>query len=333
MQGWDTKMAQQVRTAGIDVGKQRLDAAVWSKQSPRLQVKRDTDGLTELIAWLRTHQVARVGVEASGGYEREVVDALEDAGFVVVVLNPRRVRRFAEAKGRLAKNDRVDPSFACSVARGIAEFVAKLVDEDPARRDRSRDALIDQLTLRRRLLDWISECASLLEQIRDPATRRGVLARQRGFERGLAGCDTAIAARIASHPDWSATARRLCSVPGVGPVLAHTLIALLPELGQLSRRAIAALVGVAPFDDDSGKRSGARQIKGGRATVRHVLYMAALVGKRHNPVLAGFARRLAGKKPKVIIVACMRKLITMLNAMQRDRRDWKTAPAINAAAG
>ena len=316
-------MAQQLWTAGIDVGKQRLDGAVWSKQTPRLQVKRDPDGLTELIAWLRTHQVARVGVEASGGYEREVVDALEDAGFMVVVLNPRRVRRFAEAKGRLAKNDRVD-------ARGIAEFVAKMVDQDPARRDRSRDALIDQLTLRRRLVGWIGDCASLLEQLRDQPTRRSVLARQRGFERDLARCDTAIAARIAGHPDWAATARRRCSVPGVGPVLAHSLIALLPELGQLSRRAIAALVGVAPFDDDSGQRSGARQIKGGRAAVRHVLYMAALVGKRHNPVLAGFARRLAGKKPKVIIVACMRKLITMLNAMQRDGCDWKTAAPTNA---
>ena len=225
-------MAQQLWTAGIDVGKQRLDGAVWSKQTPRLQVKRDPDGLTELIAWLRTHQVARVGVEASGGYEREVVDALEDAGFMVVVLNPRRVRRFAEAKGRLAKNDRVD-------ARGIAEFVAKMVDQDPARRDRSRDALIDRLTLRRRLVGWIGDCASLLEQLRDQPTRRSVLARQRGFERDLARCDTAIAARIAGHPDWAATARRLCSVPGVGPVLAHSLIALLPELGQLSRRAIA----------------------------------------------------------------------------------------------
>lgn len=317
-------MAQQVWNAGIDIGKQRLDCAVWSKQNPSLQVSHDADGLAELAAWLQAHNVARVAVEASGGYERDVVDHLEDAGLAVSLLNPRRVRRFAEAKGRLAKNDRAD-------ARTIAEFLAKMADQHPGRRDRSRDGLVDQLTLRRHLLGWTSECVSLLEQIREPAVRKAMLAKQRGFERDLAGLDKAIAARIASHPDWSETARRLCSVPGVGPVLAHTLIGLLPELGQLSRRAIAALVGVAPFDDDSGQRSGARHIKGGRAAVRKALYMAALVGKRHNPVLAAFAHRLAGKKPKVIIVACMRKLITILNAMQRQACDWQPAAAGNAA--
>jgi transposase len=153
--------------------------------------------------------------------------------------------------------------------------------------------------------------------------RKLMQAKRQAFDTARARQDKAIAALIAAYPDWSQTARRLQTVPGVGPVLAATLVALLPELGRLSRRAVAALVGVAPFDDDSGKRSAAREIEGGRETVRHVLFMAALAGRVHNPVLAAFARRLAGKKPKVILVACMRKLIVTLNAMLRDGRDWQ----------
>jgi transposase len=308
-------MAQQVWCAGIDVGKNSLEIAVWSKPDATLQVSHDSEGLSRLIAWLRAHDVIRVGVEASGGYERDVIDRLEDAGLAVALLNPRRVRRFADAKGRLAKNDRAD-------ARTIGEFTAKMLDADPVRRDRSRDALIEHLTMRRRIIGWIGDCASVLEQLRDAALRKVLQARQRSFERDLAAQDKRIARLIASHPDWAETARRLRTVPGVGPVLAVTLIALLPELGHLSRRAIAALVGVAPFDDDSGRRRGARAIEGGRTVVRNVLYMAALVGKRYNPVLAAFAKRLVGKKPKVIITACMRKLIVTLNAMLRDGRDW-----------
>jgi transposase len=140
-------MAQQVWTAGIDVGKQRLDIAIWSKTPQTLQVDRDTDGLATLIEWLREHNVVRVGLEASGGYEREVLDGLDDAGFVTVLLNPRQVRQFARAKGRLAKNDRID-------ARTIAEFVAKMIDEDPARRDRSRDLVVEHLSVRRQIQHW-----------------------------------------------------------------------------------------------------------------------------------------------------------------------------------
>jgi transposase len=317
-------MAQQIWTAGIDVGKARLDIALWSTMPRTLQVARDADGLARLIDWLREHNVVRVGLEASGGYEREVLDALEDAGFIAVLLNPRQVRQFAKAKGRLAKNDRAD-------ARTIAEFVTKMIDRDPVRRDRSRDLLIEHLSFRRRIQDWINECGDLLEHLRDPALRKTTRSRRTGLERELARQDARIAALIAGQPDWAETARRLRTVPGVGPVLAHTLIGLLPELGRLSGRAIAALVGVAPFDDDSGKRSGARKIHGGRKVVRNVLYMAALSGKRCNPVLAAFAARLKGKLNKVIIVACMRKLIVTLNAMLRDGRDWQ-APGQTAAA-
>ena len=309
-------MAQQVWTAGIDVGKQRLDIALWSKTPQALQVDRNADGWARLIDWLREHNVVRIGLEASGGYEREVLDRLDDAGFVTVLLNPRQVRQFARAKGRLAKNDRID-------ARTIAEFVAKMIDEDPARRDRSRDLLIEHLGFRRRIQDWIEGCDNMLEHLRDPALRKTAQVRRTGFERDLARQDAKLAALIASQPDWGEIARRLRTVPGVGPVLAHTLIGLLPELGRLSGKAVAALVGVAPFDDDSGLRSGARTIHGGRKLVRNVLYMAALSARRWNPVLAGFADRLRGKRPKVIVVGCMRKLIVILNAMLRDGRDWR----------
>jgi transposase len=316
-------MAQSVWNAGIDVGKDQLDVVIYSPTAkpPRLRVARDCDGLAQLAAWLIEHQVVRVGLEASGGYEREVIDALEDAGLTVARLNPRQVRRFAQAKGRLAKNDRAD-------ARSVAEFTAKMLDRDPDRRDRSRDRLIEHLTIRRRLQDWLIDCANLLEHLRDPTLRAVVQGHRRGFAAALVRHDARIVAEIAAHPNWSATARRLRSVPGVGPVLAQTLIALLPELGRFDRRAIAALVGVAPFDDDSGKRSGARQIKGGRDAVRHALYMAALSARQHNPRFAAFAARLNGKPPKVIIVACMRKLLVCLNAMMRDGRDWQDRPAV-----
>lgn len=306
----------QVLNAGIDVGKEHLDIAIWPTAGASLRTRRDAAGFAQLIAWLHQHNVVRVGLEASGGYEREVIDALQQADFEVTLLNPRQVRRFVQAKGRLAKNDRAD-------ARVIAEFMAKMVDRPPTQRDRSLDPLIDHLTVRRRIQAWINDCVIAIEQLRDPAMRKLMQAKRQAFDTARARQDKAIAALIAAYPDWSQTARRLQTVPGVGPVLAATLVALLPELGRLSRRAVAAPVGVAPFDDDSGKRSAAREIEGGRETVRHVLFMAALVGRVHNPVLAAFARRLAGKKPKVILVACMRKLIVTLNAMLRDGRDWQ----------
>jgi transposase len=308
-------MAVQVWSAGIDVGKGAIDIAIWGKPSAMLHVTRDAPGLRELIGWFRDHDVVRVGLEASGGYEREITNTLEDAGFEVHILNPRQVRRFAEAKGRLAKNDRAD-------ARVIAEFMAKMVDRTASQRDRSLDLLVEHLTVRRRLATWIVDCANTLEHLREPNMRKIIEAKRKGFATALAKLDKTIAGLIAAHPDWRETERRLRTVPGVGAVLAATLIGLLPELGRLSRHAIAALVGVAPFDDDSGKRHGPREIKGGRATVRHALYMAALVGKRLNPVLAAFAARLKGKKPKVVIVACMRKLIVILNTMMRHHTDW-----------
>ena len=182
--------------------------------------------------------------------------------------------------------------------------------------------LVEQLTYRRQLSAWITDCAHQLEHLRDTALRKKIERRRETFRKELAALDQALARLVASDDQWHGLEQHLRQVPGVGPVLAHTLIAWLPELGSLSRRAIACLVGVAPFDDDSGKHAGPRRIKGGRAVVRDILYMAALAARRCNPVIARFADRLAGKKPKVILVACMRKLLVILNAMVRDGTDW-----------
>ena len=312
-------MAQIVVTAGIDVSKPQLDVEVWPIRQ-RISVSRDADGLATLITWLTGHRVLRVGLEASGGYERLVIDTLEDAGFEVVLLNALRVRRFAQAKGRLAKNDRVD-------ARLIAEFTAFMVEQAPTPRRRDLDPLVEHLTMRRQLQHWITDCTNQLEHIRDAGLRKTIKLRHDSFARAVKKLDRKLAALLNAHDDWDAVACRLQTVPGVGPVTAQTLIALLPELGRLTRRMIASLAGLAPYDDDSGKRRGERHIKGGRSAVREVLYMAAMSAITHNPVIAAFAARLAGKKPKVIITACMRKLLVILNAMLRDGTDWRTATA------
>lgn len=175
---------------------------------------------------------------------------------------------------------------------------------------------------RHRLREWIVDCDNQLEHLQDKALRRKTELRRRGFEAELAAIERKLAKLVGAHDDWRGWEVRLRSVPGVGPVLAQTLIALLPELGQLSRHAIACLVGVAPFDDSSGRHAGERHIKGGRKAVREILS-----AKRCNPVIAAFAKRLAGRKPKVIIVACMRKLLVMRNAMVRDATDWRASAA------
>lgn len=310
-------MAQRVITAGIDVSKAWLDIALWPAKD-ELHVETTQAGYAALIAWLIEHTVERVGLEASGGYEIAVIDALEAHGFQVVRFNAQRIHMFCRAKGRLAKNDRAD-------ARSIAQATAVLVEQAPSPRRRDLDPLVEHLTHRRRLRDWLVDCANQLEHLQDKTLRKLVERRRREIERELTAVDKALARLVSEHDDWQAQATRLQTVPGVGPVLAHTLIGLLPELGNLSRQAIASLVGVAPYDRDSGTHQGFRAISGGRSSVRDILYMATLSAMRVNPMLKAFAQRLTGKKPKVIIVACMRKLLVILNAMVRDGADWRTA--------
>jgi transposase len=311
-------MAQQTRIIGIDTGKAHLIVACPSL-GMGLGITNDCTGHATLVAWCAEHGIAVAAIEASGGYERAVITHLRQAGLLVHRLNPLRVRRFAQARGRLAKNDRID-------ADTIARYAASCADERTvAAQDPSREALREHMLVRTHTLDLIADLHNQLEHVRTASLRAMLKARIASGTRSLKALDRRIAELVLAIPDLAALATRLRSVPGVGPVLAYTLLALLPELGQLTRREVASLVGVAPFDHDSGKRRGRRSIQGGRAAIRTVLYMAALVAKRCNPTLRAFAERLKGKPAKVVITACMRKLLTILNAIARDQALWTHA--------
>jgi transposase len=307
-------MAQIVNYAGVDVSKGVLDVALHPAKL-HLQVPRNAAGYRELMEWLRRHDVKRVGFECSGGYECELMAVAQDAGFEVIRHNAYRVRMFARSLGRVAKNDTAD-------ALVIAEFTALGANQKVTEDRRDLLPLVEHLQIRSQYQDWITECDSRLEHASDAVLRRQIRQQRAAFAMKLVLIEKRLAALVARREDWQRLEQRLRTVPGVGPVLAYTLIALLPELGALTRRKIAALVGVAPFDNDSGLHRGERHISGGRSDVRRVLYMAALAARRCNVKIAAFAARLHGKKPKVIIVACMRKLLVTLNAMVRDKADW-----------
>lgn len=303
--------------AGIDVSKQHLDVCCGEQQR---RLTNDASGWDELTAMLRDLQVDLVVLEATGGYERGAVYALQEAGFAVARVKPRQSRDFAKSMGVLAKTDQVDArvlrDFADVLARHAARerYITPLVDA-------ARQELAELMMRRRQLVDMRVAEQNRLEHAGKRAARSivGVL---RTLDKQLGTID----AHIDDHMDRHFGGQRelLDSVKGVGPVTILTLTAALPELGRLGRRQIAKLVGVAPLADDSGNRRGKRFVAGGRAEVRAVVYMAALVAVRHNPVIAAFHGRLiaAGKPKKVAIVACMRKLLTILNAMLRDRTTW-----------
>lgn len=285
------------------------------------QVTNDEAGWRDLCRRLKARGARAIGIEASGGYERDVIIALVQAGLPVRHVNPWKLRQFAKAAGFLAKNDRLD-------AHAIARFVDTLPCHE-ARHDPNIARLAELVTARRQLLDDRQRCSNQMELVRDTGLRRMQKRRIRQLDTDIAHLDQRIAEAIAAAPDLAERYNLLYSMPGVGPVLAATLIAFLPELGSLTNRQIAALVGVAPYDFDSGKMRGVRCIWGGRAKIRRVLFMAAQVAAMHNPVLKAFKQRLIddGKKPKVAIVAVMRKLIVMLNAMVRDNAPWQPKAA------
>lgn len=305
---------------GIDVSKDRLDVAV-RETGELFSVENEESGWAELRNRLDGRKILAIGLEASGGYERGVVRALLSAGLPVRRINPYRLRQYAGAAGVPAKNDRID-------ARLIAGFVATMPSR-PVRHDPRIELLAALVTARRQLSDDKVRSGNQAEQINDPFLLRLANRRLKQLQADILLLDIRIAKLIAEHPDLARRDQQLRSVPGVGPVLSHTLIALLPELGELSHRQIAALVGVAPYDHESGKLKGKRCIYGGRAPVRNVTYMATLAAAMFNPVLKDMRKRLAaaGKKPKVAIVACMRKLLTILNAIVRDGSSWQHASA------
>jgi transposase len=301
---------------GIDVSKDRLDVMVLPEEQS-FAVRNDAAGWAELIARLRGFAIAAIGLEASGGYERGAMRALLAAGLPACQVNPFKLRQFAKASGILAKSDRLD-------ARVIASFIAVMPTRRAQRHSLAIERLTEMLTVRRQLSDEkiaAQNASAMLENVmllRLSRRRIGRLAAD------IDMLDTNLIEIVRTDATLAHRYELLTSMPGVGPVLACTLIALLPELGTMSRKQVAALVGVAPYAFESGKFKGQRCIWGGRAPVRDVLYMAAMSASNWNPVLKAFHHRLkaAGKLPKVAIVAVMRKIITTLNAMVRDDVVW-----------
>jgi transposase len=301
---------------GIDVSKDRLDVAVLPG-GECFSVRNDTAGWVELVERLRDFSIAAIGIEASGGYERGVMRELLAAGMPVRQVNPFRLRQFAKASGVLAKNDPID-------ARMIASFVAIMPTRPAQRHAPALERLTEILAIRRQLSAEKVAAENASRLLENAMLRR--LSRRR-IARLIADIDSLdkhLLEIVASEVALGHRYELLTSMPGVGPLLACTLIALLPELGSMSRKQVAALVGVAPYAFESGTLKGKRCIWGGRAPVRHMLYMAALSASNWNPVLKAFHARLkgAGKLPKVAIVAVMRKMIIALNAMVRDDVAW-----------
>jgi transposase len=311
-------MTQQEAFVGIDISKARLDVAVLPS-GETFEVANDEGGRRELVRRLRPLQAAAVGLEASGGYERAVLRALIDAGLSARLTNPLRVRQFARACGTIAKNDRLD-------ALAIARFV-QLVPQRKAVASPAIDALAELVTARRQVTDEITRLKNQAGHATQAVLKRLAKARIAHLERDRTVIEKAIEAAIAADPDLAAKYALLRSVPGVGPVYAAALLALMPELGGLTSKQAAALLGVAPFDCDSGGYKGQRRIFGGRRTLRDIAYMAALVAGTRNPLFKAVKDRLlaAGKPPKVALVALMRKMIVTLNAILRSGQPWAHA--------
>lgn len=303
---------------GIDVAKDRLDVHVRPTDEV-FQIAHDEAGLGQLVARLRELGPRLIVLEATGGYEVTVAVALAEAGLPLVVANPRQIRDFARATGQLAKTDTLDARAIALFAEAVRPAVRPLADEQAR-------ALGELVTRRRQVLEMLGAEMNRRRLVRDRQLQRRIAAHITWLERALQDLAHDLHTTIRATPVWREADDLLRSVPGIGSVTAFTLIADLPELGRLTRREIAALVGVAPLNWDSGTLRGRRMIRGGRGAVRRALYMATLVAIRHNPALAAFYQRLRGSRPpKVAIVAAMRKLLTILNAILRDHRPWQLA--------
>jgi transposase len=302
---------------GIDISKTRLDLAMYPQDAVE-SVPYDDPSILQVVNRLQSLQPTLVVLEATGGLERGVVRALAAAQLPVVVVNPRQVRDFAKATGHLAKTDTLD-------ARVLARFAEAI---RPALRpvpDAAMEEARALLARRRQLIDMLTAEKNRLERAASPVRPR-IQRHITWLTAELKQVDADLDETMQRSPIWQTQNDLLQSVPGVGPVMSRTLLAELPELGTLTHKQIAALVGVAPLNHDSGTLRGRRHVWGGRAPVRAALYMAALVATRWNPVIRRFYRHLrdAGKAPKVALVACMRKLLVMLNAMLKHQTPWRT---------
>lgn len=313
-------------TIGIDISKDSLDLAAYPSKET-WQVPYQPDQLPALVTQLTALAPHRIIVEATGGLEVLLVTHLAAAGLPVVVINPRQGRDFARATGQYAKTDRVD-------ARGLAQFGAVLqppVRPLPDEQTRAFEAL---LTRRRQLVEMLvaekNRVAALTHQ---PSLQAQITIHIRWLEEHLASLDDDLQTQLEQSPVWQQKDQLLRSVPGIGEVTSRTLLACLPELGQLTHKQIGALVGVVPFVRQSGQWQGGAHIRGGRLEVRVVLYMATLTAVRWNPTIKAFYDRLVanGKKKKVALTACMHKLLTILNAMMRHQQAWQPPPLTASA--
>jgi transposase len=304
---------------GIDVSKDRLDVAV-RPSNESFSVGRNAAGLEQLIARLRQLSPRVVALEATGGFETVVAAALSAAGLPVAIVNPAQIRAFARAIGQRAKTDPID-------ARVIAHFAEATNLEPRPLPDEQTRLLADLVGRRRQIIEMMGAERQREQRLSAPRLKKSIARLVKALEKELASLDTDIGDAVRGSPAWRAKEELLASVPGVGPVISHTLIADLPELGQIGGKQITALVGLAPFTRQSGKWRGKSFIGGGRTDVRAVLFMGALVAKQHNPVLKAFFDRLiaAGKPKMVALIAVARKLLTILNAILRDSRPWQTA--------
>ena len=300
---------------GIDVSKDRLDVATPDGTT---QWPNDPDGHQQLIKHFAKWPLEAIVLEATGGYERAVVAELAVAGLPVVVVNPRQVRDFARATGRLAKTDAIDAGILAQFGQAIRPEKRPLPSEKQLK-------LQQQLARRRQLVGMLTAENNRWQQATDKLVRKSIEAVRKTLCTQLDQMDDQLQRTIEQTPAWREKENLLRTVPGVGPQTALARLAELPELGTCSRQQIAALVGVAPFNRDSGAKRGQRTTWGGRPAVRTALYMATLVATRHNPVIREHYQRLQsnGKRKKVALTACMRKLLCMLNAILREQKPWR----------
>lgn len=301
---------------GIDVSKSTLDVCV-EPEGQTLHVAYDETGICQIVDCLKEVGPTLIVLEATGGLEVRIATELASKGLPVAVINPRQARDFAKATGQLAKTDQVDAAVLAAFAKAIRPQVRPLKDEDTC-------ALNDMVSRRRQLIDMRVQETLRLATAASKPLQKNLNKHIVWLDKQIAEIDQDLTKRLRNSDVWRAKDNLLRSIPGVGAVTTLTLLAKCPELGALNRREIAALTGVAPLANDSGKHRGKRFIWGGRADVRAVLYMAALSAIRYNEPIKAFAERLkkSGKPPKVVIVACMRKLITIMNAMLKNNAPW-----------
>lgn len=311
-------MRSNERHVGIDVGKSMLDVYIYETDL-HWQAPNTAEGIRSLVRRLKRYKLTRVLVEATGGYERAIAEACAEANLPILVITPLRIRQFAKAEGILAKTDKID-------ARLIALFGMKMQPEVRALPSKKTRLFKDLVSRKRQLNEARTQELNRLQKAQPhvkPSHRRML----KFLDKEIDWVNVRLQKEIARIEQWKNTYDLLISTPGIGDGVAFTLIAELPELGRLSSRKIAALCGLAPFNKDSGKMKGKRRIRGGRAPIRTVLYMAMLCAIQHNPVMRDMFQRLVanGKHKKVALTACMRKMVTILNAMVRDNQAWRMA--------